>query len=159
MKTLYLFCIALSVTLHSFAEKKNPTSSKTEQLQHYMQQSEKFAALYPQEKVYLHFDNSSYYIGEHIWFKAYVTTAAMHQLSPLSKTLYVELLNKEGFLIERKTYPIIDGQATGDFLLKDSCEASFYEIRAYTRWMRNWDEACVFSRILAVFNAPEENNM
>ena len=159
MKTLYLFCIALSVTLHSFAEKKNPPSSKTEQLQHYMQQSEKFAALYPQEKVYVHFDNSSYYIGEHIWFKAYVTTATMHQLSTLSKTLYVELLNKEGFLVERKTYPIINGQAAGDFLLKDSCEASFYEIRAYTRWMRNWDEACVFSRILPVFNAPEENNM
>ena len=28
--------------------------------------------LFPQEKVYLHFDNTSYYLGETMWFKAYV---------------------------------------------------------------------------------------
>ena len=29
----------------------------------------------PQEKVFLHFDNEAYYLGETIWFSAYVATA------------------------------------------------------------------------------------
>ncbi|MBR3877275.1 MAG: hypothetical protein IKJ23_03740, partial [Bacteroidaceae bacterium] len=28
----------------------------------------------PPERVYLHFDNTSYYLGETIWFKAFVTS-------------------------------------------------------------------------------------
>ena len=35
-----------------------------------------FNALFPQEKVYLQFDNTSYYTGETIWFKAFVTNAS-----------------------------------------------------------------------------------
>ena len=33
---------------------------------------EQFARKNPQERVYLHFDNTSYYKGENIWFNAYV---------------------------------------------------------------------------------------
>ncbi|MBR5890523.1 MAG: hypothetical protein IKZ18_00640, partial [Bacteroidaceae bacterium] len=29
--------------------------------------------LFPQERVYLQFDNTAYYLGETLWFKAYVT--------------------------------------------------------------------------------------
>ena len=30
--------------------------------------------LFPQERVYLHFDNTAYYLGETMWFKAYTTS-------------------------------------------------------------------------------------
>lgn len=135
-------------------------AQKTERLQTYMTQSERFNELYPQEKVYLHFDNTSYYIGEHIWFKAYVTKAADHTLSDLSKTLYVELLTTKGILVERKIYPIKDGCANGDFFLPEKdLNAGYYEVRAYTRWMCNWDKECTFSRIFPIFNKPwEEGN-
>ena len=56
--------------------------------------------------------------------------------------------------MERKVYPFVNGAANGGFLLKDTCEAGYYEVRAYTRWMRNWDEACIFSRVFPVFNKP-----
>ena len=39
-----------------------------------------FGRFNPQEKVYLHFDNTGYYLGETIWFKAYVVSAP--QLRP-----------------------------------------------------------------------------
>ena len=32
----------------------------------------RFAQGFPQERVYLHFDNTSYFKGEQIWYKAYV---------------------------------------------------------------------------------------
>lgn len=161
MKHLIFFTALLfsfSVLVAQEKKEKEPLS-KVQRLNSYLQEAEKFSELYPQEKVYLHFDNTSYYLNEHIWFKAYVTRAEDHSLSSLSKTLYVELLNKDGFLVERKMYPVVNGQAKGDFLVSDSCEAGFYEVRAYTRWMRNWDDACVFSRVFPVFNEPEINNM
>ena len=35
----------------------------------------RFGKYNPQEKVYLHFDNTGYYLGETMWFAAYVVTA------------------------------------------------------------------------------------
>ena len=35
-----------------------------------------------QERVFLHFDNSAYYLGETMWFKAYVSYALNHIVSP-----------------------------------------------------------------------------
>ncbi|MDR0795458.1 MAG: carboxypeptidase-like regulatory domain-containing protein, partial [Tannerella sp.] len=62
-----------------------------------------FAKNIPQEKVYLHFDNTSYYQGDNIWFKCYVVTSGQHQLSHWSKTLYVELLNPGGEIVDKRT--------------------------------------------------------
>lgn len=31
-------------------------------------------SIFPEERVYLHFDNNAYYLGETMWFKAYVTS-------------------------------------------------------------------------------------
>jgi len=97
-----------------------------------------FAQRYPQERVYMHFDNTSYYKGEHIWYKAYVVEGASLQPSPLSRILYVELVNPIGFPVETQKLIVSNGQASGSFLLKDSLNAGFYEVRAYTAWMLNF---------------------
>jgi hypothetical protein len=47
----------------------------------YFAKAQQFAVDYPREKVYLHFDNNSYYQGDTIWYKAYVVTAADNQPS------------------------------------------------------------------------------
>ena len=62
------------------------------------------------EKVYLHFDNTSYYQGDNIWFKCYVVTSGQHELSELSKTLYVELLNPGGEVIDKRILKVENGQ-------------------------------------------------
>src|ERR1035437_8550348 len=69
-----------------------------------------FSKEYPQEKVYLHFDNTAYYLSETLWFKGYVVTAAGNALSPLSKTLYVELVSPDGNVLETKKLKIENGQ-------------------------------------------------
>ena len=57
----------------------------------------------PQERVYLHFDNSGYYLGETMWFKAYCTGSYGTTVAPpQSKVLYVELCAPEGYVIETK---------------------------------------------------------
>lgn len=109
----------------------------------------------PQEKVYLHFDNTSYYHGDNIWFKCYVVTGELNK-ARLSKTLYVDLLNPGGEIIDKRILEIVDGQCNGDFILKSPLFYSgFYEIRAYTKYMLNFGEDAIFSRIFPVFDEPK----
>jgi hypothetical protein len=117
-----------------------------------------FSKNIPQEKVYLHFDNTSYYQGDHIWFKCYVVTSAYHPLSRLSRTLYVELLNPGGEVVDKRTLEIENGQCHGDFILNQlPFYSGFYEVRAYTKYMLNFGEDIIFSRLLPVFDKPETN--
>ena len=113
-----------------------------------------FNQLYPREKAYLHVDNTGYYLGETIWFKAYVVTATFNVPTALSKVLYVELLTPEGNIVECKKLKIEAGQCHGAFQLKDSLYAGFYEIRAYTRCMLNVGEDAIFSRVFPVYDKP-----
>jgi len=109
----------------------------------------------PREKVYLHFDNTSYYQGDHIWFKCYVVSGK-HQLSDFSKTLYVELLNPGGEIVDKRILKIENGQCHGDFLLtRLPFYSGFYEVRAYTKYMLNFGDDIIFSRLLPVFDKPK----
>ena len=47
-------------------------------------------------EVYLHFDNTGYFMGEKMWFTAYVVRADGHRPGVRSRVLYVELLNPGG---------------------------------------------------------------
>ncbi len=109
----------------------------------------------PQEKVYLHFDNTGYFKGEHIWYKAYVVRADNGRPTDISRVLYVEMVNQSGDVVETQKLRIENGEAHGDFLLNDILNSGFYEIRAYTRYMANWGSDCVFSRVFPVFRAPK----
>lgn len=110
---------------------------------------------YPREKVFLHLDNNAYFEGETLWFKAYVVRASSLRPAPLSRVLYVELLNAAGQTMNRLQLRIDSlGQANGQIDLKDYYKSGFYELRAYTREMLNWgDEAC-YSRVIPVVRRP-----
>ena len=70
---------------------------------------QQFSRTYPQEKAYLHFDNTGYFIGETIWFKAYVTRTDTDSPTDLSGVLYVELLSPAGDVVERRKLELKDG--------------------------------------------------
>ena len=92
---------------------------------------QQFNLLYPQEKVYLHFDNTGYFIGETIWFKAYVTRAYDCKPTDISRVLYVELVNPGGDVIKKRKLKIDDhGQTHGDITLDSIYGSGFYEVRA-----------------------------
>ena len=112
-----------------------------------------------QERVYLHFDNTAYYLGETMWFKAYVSFGADNRPSTLSKVLYVELVAPEGYVVETKKYKINDdGSCHGEFDLRPLILSGYYEVRAYTRYMLNWDKSAVFSRVFPVFDKINADN-
>ena len=126
-----------------------------------------FNEIYPQEKVFLEFDNTAYFQGEAIWFKAFVTHATTLKRAP-SKVLYVDLLSPTGQLIEQQKLKVIGGQCDGAFVLQDiSTEqaralrgvavypSGFYEIRAYTQNMLDFSKEAIFSRVIPVYALPK----
>jgi len=128
-----------------------------------------FSSIFPQEKVYVQLDNVSYYTGETIWFKAYVVSAQDHH-RPASTVLYVDLLSPGGSVLKTQKLRIVAGQADGSLPLLDAATtqardlrgvqpypSGFYEIRAYTANMLNFGEETLFSRVIPVFEKPEED--
>jgi hypothetical protein len=115
-----------------------------------------FNHLNPQEKVYLHFDNTGYFTKDTIWFKAYVVTATDIKPTIHSRVLYVDLLTPEGQIVETKRLKVENGQCHGEFALDKYFRAGFYEVRAYTRVMLNYGRETIFSRVFPVYNEPEE---
>ena len=97
-----------------------------------------YARKTPQEIVSVHMDNTGYYLGDTIWYRAYVLREGRMSLSDISGVLYVELLNQDGYLMERQTLRLHNGMASGSFCLSDTAYAGYYELRAYTRWQLNW---------------------
>lgn len=93
---------------------------------------------YPQEMVFVHMDNSCYFLGDTLHYKAYVQRSDMSVPTDMSRLLYVELLNQDGYLVERQQVELKDGQGNGTFCLPDTLYAGYYEMRAYTRWQLNW---------------------
>lgn len=115
------------------------------------ERAQQFASNYPQEKVYLHLDNSSYYQGDTIWYKAYVVQAESNLPTKISKPLYVELLDQLGNLVNRQVLEIKDGKAIGQIPLNKSFFNGYFELRAYTKWMLSAPEPQYYSRVLPIY--------
>lgn len=131
----------------------------TDSLTRFVQNIHTYNRMFPREQVYLHFDNTGYFMGENIWFKAYVVSPQGFRPSALSRVLYVELLTPEGRIVQQQKLKIVDGQCDGMIPLGKLLHAGFYEVRAYTALMLNWEEENVFSRVFPIFNAPKDEGV
>ncbi len=94
----------------------------------------------PQEKVFVQMDNTCYFLGDTIWFSAFTRRTNSGRPSKISRVLYAELWNHDGFLVERKLVEMRDGRGSGFFALPDTLYSGYFELRAYTRWQLNWGQ-------------------
>lgn len=104
------------------------------------------------EKVYLHFDRTCFVSGEKIWYKAYLANASDNQLSDNSNCLYVELISPASKIFQRNMIRMENGTGFGDFALKDTLPSGKYLVRAYTNWMRNFNNHCMFTKEIEIVN-------
>ena len=109
---------------------------------------------YPQEKIYLHLDRPSYWASDDIWFKAYLKNSPVKNCN-----LYVELINSSGFVVYKRICWVQNGLAYGDIHLKETLPGGIYQIRAYTNWMRNFDEEWFFRKDLVIWNLSEKDKI
>jgi len=165
---IHLFLICILCYIGTSAQQH---SSLQEQAQAILLQGahiNHFNRLCPQEKVYLHFDNTAYFQGETIWFSATVLDATTGSVAA-SKVLYVELLSPTGVVLRQQKLQVVDGRCHGSLPLVDpsveeanekrgvlSYPSGYYEVRAYTRTMLNFDAHGCFSRVFPVYKSPEK---
>ena len=101
-------------------------------------QSRAFGKELPQEFVYVHMDNNCYFPGDTLYYKIYAVRSDKGKPSDISRVAYAELFNHEGYLVERQTIHLDNGQGHGAFDLDTLLSSGFYELRVYTRWQLNW---------------------
>lgn len=90
----------------------------------------------PVEKVYIHTNRSDYYPDETIWFKAYAVAGPVHQPSPLSHNIYVDLLNPDQEVIKQLILASDEGFAHGSIELEKGLAEGSYVLQAYTHGMK-----------------------
>ena len=154
-KHILLIVILLTTTSGLKAQQ---VQSEVEQLFSQFKRAARFDYNFPREKAYVHFDNLGYLVGDTIWYKAYVVRASSLKPTNLSRILYVELLNADGQMITQNIHKLDSlGTANGMFSLQLPVYAGYYEVRAYTREMVNWNAEACFSRIIPVFSSSNPN--
>jgi len=135
MKILFSMLLLVASLLAVFPSQAQ--ENLPEKIQSYFQSIQRE---YPTEKSYLHLDKRTYTLGEDVWFSAYLLAGSSQIPSPLSKTLYVDIFDGTGLLLEQRKIRIEDGLGAGDFKIPRFGKTGTYQIKAYTAWMRNFGE-------------------
>ena len=128
MKHVILCILLCLLNRAALAQQRNGLNSLAERL-------ERFGREIPQEKVYVHMDNTCYFLGDTIWFSAYTRQTNTDEPSKVSNVLYAELLNEDGYLVERKLIELKEGHGNGYFALsRPLMYSGFYELSPYKRY-------------------------
>ena len=119
-----------------------------------------YADSFAQEKVHLHFDRTIYNTNETIYYKAYLLED--HALSELSKNLYVDWYDASGKFLKQTAAPVFLSTAKGSFDIPSNYTANAIYVKAYTKWMLNFDTAFIYNRLITIHqpddNKRQENN-
>ncbi|WP_159523661.1 hypothetical protein [Sunxiuqinia indica] len=107
---------------------------------------------YPEEKIHLHIDKSTYMAGEKIWLRAYLLNSCFHTTSYLSHYVYVELINPFDSIVSRVKIRSVDGGFPGYISLSEDLPEGEYTLRAYTKYMRNMDDDYFYRRHVQIGN-------
>ncbi len=114
------------------------------QAQHLDDMLEKHATSFQPEKIYLHYDKSSYLPGETVWFKAYIQEEGLPAKN--SKTLYVDWVAENGQVLHHGVSPVIEGITNSQFEVPENYPGKFIQIKAYTKWMLNFDSSFLYTK-------------
>ena len=121
-----------------------------------IEKSGRLSTEHPFEKVYLHFDKPYYAVGDTLWFKAYLTIGAQHQLSTFSNIIYVDIISNKDTLVKALKVSAINGVGFGNVTLNSKLfNQGNYHIRAYTNWMRNFGPEYFFNKTVTIGDAED----
>ncbi len=140
----FLFLLLQLVSISAFSKQQNPvlTQNRAESL------NNEGSVYY--EKIYIHLDRSTYSIGEDIWFKAYLLDAESNLPITKSKMVHVELINSSNKIVDSRVIKIVEGGGDGEFQIPANSKVGAFTVRAYTDYMRNFDETSFFRKIIQV---------
>lgn len=108
---------------------------------------------FPQQKAFVFTDRIHYSAGQTLWFSCWLTEAFTLTPDSLSNVLYVELADNSGKAQLMQRVKLKNGRGHGEFVLPDTLDEGIYQLRAFSRWMLNFDHELVFSTYISINNA------
>lgn len=113
----------------------------------------------PQEQIYTHFNKSSYLPGDAIWFKCYAFNPKTKRPSIVTNNLVVELYDPNGKLVDQKILHVKQGVVDNVSFLDNNCSIGKYTFRAYTSWMKNFNDLSNFSSYFSVIGPQQQDTL
>lgn len=145
---VFILCFSISISASA--------QQDTAILSNILNKSKIISDQYPSEKVYLHFDKPYYSVADTMFFKAYVTFE-QNVPSPLSKVVYVDLINSQDSLIKSIKLPVTNSVAYGSLDLDmTTFKQGNYYVRAYTLWMLNSSPEYFFTKTIPIGEAIDK---
>jgi hypothetical protein len=114
-----------------------------------------YANNYGQERIYLNYDKSTYAPGETVWYKAYM----MQAIYPAegSKTVYIDWTDDNGKLLLHSLSPVMDATTFGQFVIPENYTGKFLHVKAYTKWMLNFDSSFLYNKDIRVLSGSNKS--
>ncbi len=116
---------------------------------------QRYNRLFPQEKMYVHFDRSGYSPGDTVWFKFYLQSSLG---DAFSKVAYLNWFDENGKSISRNVTPVYQSSGWGNFTIPESYSGSQLHVLAYTQWMLNFDSSFLFRKSFPVAQSASQKN-
>tara|TARA_R110002051_G_scaffold56285_2_gene104602 strand:+ start:40789 stop:43164 length:2376 start_codon:yes stop_codon:yes gene_type:complete len=108
------------------------------------------------EIVYAHLNKSTYIKGEDIGFTAYVLDKKDKKPSLLTTNLYVSITDENNNIIKEKLLRVDKGVAINAISLDSTFTSGYYTFKAYTNWMRNFDEQNYYTESIRIIDPANE---
>lgn len=110
-------------------------------------------SIYPQEKIYVQTDKSSYVSGETICLRVHLVDALLLKQANASRYVYVELINPHSDIVSRVMLRADSlGCFYGNVKLGETLPEGNYTLRSYTRYMQNLGEDYFFRKSVYVID-------
>ena len=111
------------------------------------------------ETVILSTDRSIYLPGEEMVLSATIVEADNYTISSLSRILRVEILNSSGTAMVAEKYETEGGKVNQFIKIPANLPSGWYQLRAYTSWMRNFRSVDFALLNFRVINPSEIDNI
>ena len=113
----------------------------------------------PREVAYVHLNKSVYLKGETLAFTAYVYEKGEKKLSQLTSNLYCTISDDHGKTIKSKMFLVAGGVSQGSFYVDSLFASGNYTFKAYTNWMKNFDEQNFYIQSIKVIDPETESEI
>lgn len=113
----------------------------------------------PREIAFAHLNKSVYIKGETVAFKVYVFDKYDKGLSKLTKNLYWNISDSEGKVIKKEMLLVENGVANGSFFTDSLFTSGNYIFKAYTNWMRNFNEQNHYVQNIKIIDPDVESTI
>ncbi|MBN1415853.1 MAG: hypothetical protein JW973_12185 [Bacteroidales bacterium] len=138
--------VGLVVAFSSVAQPKNDIPGLREMIHQYS------CAGMLQERLFVFLNSGYYYPGENLSFHAVLFDGNLKLCKNGSRFIYIQLISYTGNGIGNYIYELHSGERSGQIRLPDTLQTGLYTLKAYTRWMQNYDPDNAFRRPLLVIS-------